>query len=209
MNSDLQTEELISRAALGDVAATEELLTRHRERLKRMVGARMDDRLLQRLDPSDVVQEAMLVAMQRLPQYFRERPVAFYPWLRQLTWERLVDLHRRHVLRQRRSVQREASGLLSMSNQSANEIAERLVTSDTGPSGQLLQGEMKDRIAKKLKSLPEKYCEVLVLRHFEQLSVAEAAEVLGIGHAAFKSRYYRAIQCMHERLHEAGEQPNA
>src|SRR6266550_4078148 len=101
------TPELLDRTRGGDVAAGQELLTRHRARLRRMVEVRLDRRLAPRVDPSDVVQEALADAARRLDDYLRQRPLPFYPWLRRLAWERLVKLHQRHIGAERRSVTRE------------------------------------------------------------------------------------------------------
>ena len=80
------TEELLRQAGQGDEPARQQLLVRHRDRLKRMVAVRLDPRLAVRVDPSDVVQEALLDAAQKLDGYLRDRPVPFYPWLRRLAW---------------------------------------------------------------------------------------------------------------------------
>src|SRR5437868_8253866 len=101
------TDELLTRAAERDCGAREQLLTRHRHRLKQMVALRLDRRLAARVDPSDVVQEALADAAARLDAYLRERPLPFYPWLRRLAWDQLVRLHHRHVAAGRRSVTRE------------------------------------------------------------------------------------------------------
>ena len=101
------TEDLIRRAGDGENAATEELLTRYRDRLRQMVAVRMDPRVAARLDASDIVQETLVEASRKLPEYLRDEPLPFYPWLRQIAWERLVDLHRRHVQAQKRAVGRQ------------------------------------------------------------------------------------------------------
>ena len=101
------TEELVERAGLGDEGARQELFVRHRDRLRRMVAVRMDRRLAPRVDPSDVVQEALAEAHEAMSDYLRDRPLPFYPWLRQFAWERLLKLHRHHVDARRRSVDRE------------------------------------------------------------------------------------------------------
>ena len=88
-----ESEDLIRRAWEGDEAATEELFARYRDRLRQMVTVRMDPRLAARLDASDVVQETLVEASRRLPEYLQDQPLPFYPWLRQIAWERLVDLH--------------------------------------------------------------------------------------------------------------------
>src|SRR5579872_5226230 len=99
-----ETDQLLGRAAAGDRRARSELLHRHRARLRRMVAVRLDRRILPRVDPSDVVQEALAEADQKLSAYLRQRPVPFYPWLRRLAWEQLVRLHERHLRAGRRSV---------------------------------------------------------------------------------------------------------
>src|SRR4051794_14464625 len=103
---DPDTDLLLRRAARGEEEARHRLLERHRDRLRRMVAVRLDPRLAARLDPSDIVQEALADAHQKLDQYAHERPLPFYPWLRRLAWERVVQAHRYHG-RARRSVDRE------------------------------------------------------------------------------------------------------
>src|SRR5690242_16284851 len=101
------TERLLQRAGQGDPAARQELLCRHRDRLRRMVALRLDRRLAARVDPSDIVQEALVQAHQNLADYLRDRPLPFYAWLRQFAWERVAKQYERHVRAQRRSVARE------------------------------------------------------------------------------------------------------
>ncbi len=134
---DPDTDELLREASGGDHAAMEQLLARHRDRLRRMVRLRIDARVAARVDPSDVVQEAISDAWRKLPGYLRHRPVPFYPWLRQLAWERLIDLHRRHIHAQIRTVKREEGRAMALPDESAAELANRLVTSGTSPSQQL------------------------------------------------------------------------
>jgi RNA polymerase sigma-70 factor (ECF subfamily) len=98
------TQELLDRSLRGDAIAKQELLVRHRPRLLRMIGARLDPRLAARLDPSDVVQEAVAEAARHLDDYLRDPPLPFYPWLRQFAWERLVKAHRQHIHARCRSI---------------------------------------------------------------------------------------------------------
>ena len=99
-----------------------QLLDRHRAQLSRMVSVRMDRVLVARFDPSDVVQETLIVAAKRMSRYLEEKPMEFYAWLRQLAYERLVELHRRHVVRDKRSVRREQGGDLALPNESAAQL---------------------------------------------------------------------------------------
>src|SRR5213080_1218802 len=101
------TDQLLASASRGDATARGRLLERHRPRLRRMVAVRLDRRVAARVDPSDVVQDAMLEAAARLDEYLRERPIPFYPWLRRMAADRLADAYRRHLRAGRRAVGRE------------------------------------------------------------------------------------------------------
>jgi RNA polymerase sigma-70 factor (ECF subfamily) len=188
------TEELLRQASQGDRAARDGLLARHRGRLRQMVAWRLDRRLAARVDPSDVVQEVLAEADRKLGRYLRERPLPFFPWLRQLAGEHLVALHRRHVRARGRSVLREEPGALALPDESAAELAARLVTSATSPTQQALRQEARARVRWALEQLPERDREVLVLRHLEQLPVADTAEVLGVSAGAVKVRHLRALE---------------
>src|SRR5437870_763694 len=132
------TDELLDLASQGDEGARQDLLARHRQRLRQMVAVRMDRRLAARVDPSDVVQEALIEADRRLSDYLRDRPMPFYPWLREMAWERLVALHRRHIAARRRSVNREELPGAELSDESAVELARHLVNHGSSPSKGLL-----------------------------------------------------------------------
>jgi RNA polymerase sigma-70 factor (ECF subfamily) len=188
------TDELLHQAAQGKVEARDRLLTRHRDRLRKMIACRLDRRLAARIDPSDVVQEVFAEATRKLDRYLHDRPLPFYPWLRELAWEHLATLNRRHVRTQSRSVRREEPDLLLLPDESAAELAQRLVVSGTSPSQRLMGEELRQRMQRALTNLPERDREVLVLRHLEQLSVAETAQVLGISPGAVKVRNLRALQ---------------
>jgi RNA polymerase sigma-70 factor (ECF subfamily) len=195
----MDTKELLDRVVQGDSSAAAALLTRHQKRLRRMVYLRIDPRLAARLDPSDIVQDALAEAHRRLPDYAAERPIPFYPWLRRLAWDRLLQMHRRHIEAKRRTVLRE--DLLPLSHESELLLAERLADSTT-PSRHLLRHEIGKRVHQAIAELPPVDRELIVLKHLEELSFEEAAIVLGISTSAIYSRYYRAIEKLHNLLNE-------
>jgi RNA polymerase sigma-70 factor (ECF subfamily) len=188
------TEQLLDRAGQGDAWARNCLLERHRARLRALIALRMDRRLAARVDPSDVVQESLAEADGKLADYVRTRPLPFYLWLRALVLERLVDLHRRHVRAQKRSIRREEVQLPGLSDESLEQLAQRLVARGSHPSARLQREELRTQLAAALARLPERDREVLVLRHFEQLSIREIAAVLGSTEGAVKVRQVRALQ---------------
>jgi RNA polymerase sigma-70 factor (ECF subfamily) len=199
------TEELLERAGTGDRTARQELLARHRGRLRQMVALRIDRRMAARVDPSDVVQEALADAAQSLSDYLRDRPLPFYPWLRQFAWERLLQLHRQHLQAKRRSVTREQLRIFDVADESEAVLAERLVNSGSSPSARLLAAELRERVGAALEALEPHDREVLVLRYLEQLTTKEIAAVLEITEAAVKTRHRRALERLRRRLDEQPE----
>ncbi len=178
-NVQPDTDELLRLTGNGDRSARGALLQRHRERLRRMIALRIDPRLAARVDPSDVVQHALVEADRRLDKYIDQRPLPFYPWLRQFAWDRLADQHRRHVQADRRSVTREEAAPSGLPDLSAAELADRLFAPGDSPSNGVQREEMRDRVRTALAALPEKDREVLVLRYLEELSAREVGAVLG------------------------------
>jgi RNA polymerase sigma-70 factor, ECF subfamily len=188
------TDALLCHVAEGNDAALQELLARHRRRLRQMIGVRLDSRLARRVDASDVVQETLLEAAQQLPQYVQQRPLPFYPWLRQIALHRLQRLHRQHIQVQRRSVNREQIEPVEFSDQSIVPLAQRLLAGGPSPSGIALGRESRQQVRRALKELGEADREILVLRFLEQLSPAEIGAVLGIMPGAVRLRQLRALQ---------------
>src|SRR5262245_40681289 len=142
-----ETAELLSRAATGDVRALAEVLERNRERLKHMVRLRLDPRLRGRLDPSDVIQEAYLDAARRLPEYVTDPAVSFFLWLRKLTAQRLIDLHRRHLGAKMRDASLEVSLHGGTYPQASSlSLAAQLLGRFSSPSRAAIRAEIQIRV---------------------------------------------------------------
>ena len=190
-----ETAGLLRRAAQGDQAAWGALLVRSRDRLRRMVALRLDRRLQGRVDPSDIIQEACIDASARLAEYARQPDMPFFLWLRFLTGQRLLRVHRQHLGAEMRDVAREVSlyrGALPAATSAA--LAAQLLGRDTRPSEAAVRAERSIRLQEALNSMDPLDREVLALRHFEQLSNAEAARVLGLQEPAAAKRYVRALK---------------
>jgi RNA polymerase sigma-70 factor (ECF subfamily) len=199
---DPEVEALLDRAGRGEAEARQRLLSGHRERLRRAVAAQLDRRLSARVDPSDVVQEALADADRRLGEYLRDRPLPFFPWLCRFARDRLLDLRRRHLRAARRSVAREEAG----PDGSSPGPAGRLLDSGTSPSGRLIRDERRDRVRAALARLDGRDGMVLALRHLEGLTAAEAAAALGLGEEALKSRHRRALERLRALLDGPGRE---
>jgi RNA polymerase sigma-70 factor (ECF subfamily) len=165
-----------------------------------MVALRMDRRIRARTDPSDVVQDALIAAHGKLPVYLREQPVLFYPWLRQIAWEQLIQHTRRHLGAAARTVLREEELEPGLSDASAALLSRRLADSFSAPESRAHKGEQRARIKAALALLSPEHREVLVLRFLEELSLAEVAAVLGIREPAVRGRQFRAIQRLQSSL---------
>jgi RNA polymerase sigma-70 factor (ECF subfamily) len=195
------TARLLGLATEGDQRAWGSLLARDRDRLRRMVALRLDRRLQGRIDASDVIQQAYLEAASRLAEYLRKRPAPFFLWLRFLVGQQLMVEHRRHLGVKARDVCREISlfrGDLPEATSAA--LAAQLLGHDTRPSVAFARAERKLLLEEALNRMDAVDREVLTLRHFEQLSNAEAAEVLGLQESAASKRYIRALRRIKEIL---------
>ncbi len=194
LHEDSDTDELMASATGGDAAAGELLLDRHRDRLRRMIAARLDRRVRARVDPSDVVQETLAAAARALPGYLQDPPVPFFAWLRQFARERLAKLHRYHIRAGRRSVAREELPAADLPDDSIRELTRRLAADGTSPSQGLIREEARYRVRAALGRLSEADRELLVMRHLEQLAMADVAGVLGISEGAARVRHLRALR---------------
>ena len=201
-----QTEQLLDRVAAGDSFAANELMEQHRDRLRRMVNVRMDPRLAPRLDASDVVQEILTYAARHLPEYLHKRPISFYPWLRQIAWNQLMDLYRHHVLVDKRTVKREVEP--AVSDASVDLLAGMVVAAGTSPTGFVVRRELRERVRQAINQLPARQREVLIMRHLEQLSIDEIAELLGMPAGTVKSRLFRGIQNLQLQLQSSYGESN-
>jgi RNA polymerase sigma-70 factor (ECF subfamily) len=195
--------QAFDRAAAADPAAVGELFHRHRERLRRMIGLRLDHRLRGRLDPSDVLQEAFLEYARALPEYVKRPDVPFYLWLRCITGRKLHALHRKHLGTRMRDAGRELSlhhGALPGASSAA--LAAQLLGKLTTPSEAVQRAEARLRVQEALEAMEPPDREVLALRHYEQLSNREAAYVLGLSEAAASARYVRALRKLRQLLQQ-------
>jgi RNA polymerase sigma-70 factor, ECF subfamily len=192
---------LLRRIRAGEQHALGEFFGAHRERLRRMVQLRLDRRLQGRIDPSDVIQEAFVEAARRLAEYTVDPTMPPFLWLRFLTAQRLVTLHRIHLGVKARDAGREVSlhsGPLPAAD--ARSLAAQLLGQLTSPSRAAIRAEIQIKIQDALNAMDPIDREILALRHFEELNNSETAAVLGLHKAAASNRYVRALRRLKEVL---------
>ena len=195
------TDRLLARAAAGDRASWGALLTRYEERLRHLVAFRLDPRLQGRVEVADVIQEVYLEAWKHLADYLRRPTVPLFLWLRGIAGNKLLELHRHHLGTRMRDAGREVSlyrGTMPEATSAA--LAAQLLGRLTRPSEAAIRAEVKLRLQEALNAMEPLDREVLALRHFEQLSNAEAAQVLGIKEKAAGKRYLRALKRLKDIL---------
>jgi RNA polymerase sigma-70 factor (ECF subfamily) len=196
-----EVSNLLERAAAGDPESLRQLFSRYRDRLKRMVHLRLSRRLSGRLDDSDIIQEAYLEISKKLPEYVKAPGMPLFLWMRHITGLKLTEVHRRHLGSQLRDADREVSlhrgGLPEADSVS---LAAQLLGKLTTPSQAAIKAEQRIYVQEALNSMDPIDREVLALKHFEQLSTSEIAQVLSISKSGAGSRYLRAIKRLRDIL---------
>jgi RNA polymerase sigma-70 factor (ECF subfamily) len=188
----------------GDAqSALGEEFSRHRERLRRMVEFRLDARLRGRVSASDVLQEAYIDALKRIPHFQADPSVPFFIWLRTVTIQRLIDVHRQHLGAKARDAGKEVRLGQDGSVEASSEKMAAIIGELTSPSQAAQRAEIMGGLREAIDRLDPTDREVLALRHFEELSNQEVAALLGIQTAAASKRYVRAIERLKEALDRA------
>jgi RNA polymerase sigma-70 factor (ECF subfamily) len=193
--------DLLVRIEGGDERAMTELFTRHRERLRQMVRLRLDRRLQGRIDSSDVLQETYFEVARRAGKYVAQPDLPPFIWLRFLTGQTLQALHRRHLKIRTRDTGHELSLRFRATPQASSvSLAEMLLGRLTSPSGAAVRAEMQLKLQEAINAMDSLDREVIALRHFEELSNGEVAQVLGLSKTAASNRYIRALGRLKEIL---------
>jgi RNA polymerase sigma-70 factor (ECF subfamily) len=125
----------------------------------------------------------------------RKPELPFFLWLRFLTGKKLQALHRHHLGTQMRDAHREISlQSVAWPQASSESLAAHLLGKLTSPSQAAIRAELRQRVQEALDSMSLLDREVLALRHFEQLTNSETAQVLGITESGASNRFVRALQ---------------
>jgi len=202
-----ETQELLGQARDGDAAARNALLERHREALRRMIGLRMDPLLRRRLDASDIVQDVLVEADRRLGDYLRQNGgMPFNLWLRHLARDRMIDAHRRHRGAARRSLDREQALAPDTDSNSGLDLAALARDRELTPAAAATHHELEMRFHAAIAELEPTDREVVLMRHFEQLSNQETAQAFELSEAAAGMRYLRAMRKLRAMLQEPPSQ---
>ena len=200
-NSAEISDRLIDQLRSGDEDALAEVFSHYRQRLRQIIRFRLDYRIAGRISDSDVLQETFIAAVKRLDHYSKRDQMSPFLWLRLVLGQQLVDLHRQHLQAGMRDVRKEVSIQQHVpSPHTSMAIAAHLVGRATGVSELVSRAEQIERLESTLNEMDPIDREVIALRHFEELSNAETAEVLKIEPAAASKRYVRAMTRLGELM---------
>ncbi|MEO1527660.1 MAG: sigma-70 family RNA polymerase sigma factor [Planctomycetota bacterium] len=193
--------ESLCEEAIKDRSNLNELFQSARPRLLRIINLRSPPQLNQRVDSEDVLQETFVRATQRFNEFANERRVPVFVWLRGLALERLVEFKRQHLGAAKRDLGREVS-MRQWLNETSLEMTRRWAMNAKSPSQIVSDRQRSEDLKRALEWLPENYREVLVLRFFESLSVAETAVALDCSIANAKVLQFRALKKLNQILRD-------
>ena len=197
-----KTQDLLAGVKAGDASAVNRLMERHRDSLRRMVQLRLDQKIQRRIDVSDVVQDVLVEANRRLQDYLQTGTgMPFHLWLRQIAQDRIIDAHRRHRGSAKRSVDREQPlAVPAAGDHSTMELAAQLAGRELTPAAAATQAELAKLVEAAIARLPDQDCEIIIMRHYEQLGNQEIAQALNLTEPAASMRYLRAIRRLKELM---------
>lgn len=196
-----RTDRLLADAKTETDGAVDRLLGEFRDPLRRMVDLRLDPALARRIDASDIVQDVMIEATQRLREYLKKPDMPFHLWLRHLAQDRIIDAHRRHRGAQRRSIDREqAITKPAWAEDSSASLVSQLVDTERTPATEAIRAELERKLTAAVNKLPDGDRDMILMRHTEQLSNQDVAKALGLTEAAASMRYLRSLRRLKQIL---------
>ncbi len=193
--------ELLSRARAGEADALGELCALYRNYLRMVVRTGLGPRLRERVELSDVVQEALVEVVRQFPQFTGQSEAALLGWLRRLVGQKLADLGRYHSRAKR------AGGATAMpldappdaagrarGGEESGRLLDVLALSQTSPSQAASKREQLVLLADAFAGLPEQEADVLWLYHAEGLSFEAIGQRLGLSRKSIRGIFARGLK---------------
>lgn len=196
-----KTQELLEQARQGDDDAINALIEHHRNALRHLVRMRLDRKIQRRVDVSDVVQDVLIEVNRRLKTYLENPVMPFHLWIRHIARDRIIDAHRRHRGSAKRSVDKEQPMVIPGGfDQSSIILAAQLVDREKTPAASTMEKELARRVEQAITELDDLDAEVIVMRHYEQLTNQEIAQALELTEPAASMRYLRAVRRLRDMM---------
>ena len=171
-----------------DRESLSKIFSESRPILLNAISNRVGRRMGQRIDPSDVLQEAYISASKRLDKYFENPSVPMIVWVQSICFQVISIFYKHHFLAKKRSV------LVEESQFGSSIVSDNRMDSTTSPSDCFIKHEEREQVFELVSQMTESDQSILYLRHVEDLSNSEAAQQLGIPVETAKKRHMRAIK---------------
>jgi RNA polymerase sigma-70 factor (ECF subfamily) len=181
--SECDDHQLIEQFLRGDERSFNLLVERHRERIYLLIWRMVRNRE----DALDLSQEVFVKAYRKLKSFRHESN--FYTWLYRIAVNLALNFAKREKFR----------SFLSLSDLS------RELVSGSSPSEEIERNELSSRIDQAVMALPEKQRMVFILRHYEEMSVKEVADLLGKSEGTIKANYFQAVRKLRRSLKSSVE----
>jgi RNA polymerase sigma-70 factor, ECF subfamily len=199
--------ELMAKARAGETDALGELCALYRNYLRMIVRTGLGPKLRERVELSDVVQEALVEVVRQFPQFTGQNEAALVGWLRRLVGQKLADLGRYHN-RAKRSAGGPAvpldapwePGAMADSNAGGGRLLDVLALSQTSPSEAASRRELIILLADALAVLPEGEAEILWLYHADGLSFEAIGERMGLSRKSIRGIWARGLKNLKRSL---------
>jgi RNA polymerase sigma-70 factor, ECF subfamily len=198
--------ELIAKARAGEVDALGELCNLYRNYMRMVVRTGLGPKLRERVELSDVVQEALVEVIRQFPQFTGQNEAALVGWLRRLVGQKLADLGRYHSRAKRSGggpdVPLDAAWDLPGGGDGSQggKLLDMLALSQTSPSEAASKRELIVLLADALAALPEAEAEVLWLYHAENLSFEGIGERMGVSRKSIRGIWVRGLKTLKRTL---------
>ncbi|MGP0064125.1 MAG: sigma-70 family RNA polymerase sigma factor [Isosphaeraceae bacterium] len=200
--------ELLSRARAGETEALGELCALYRNYLRMVVRTGLGPRLRERVELSDVVQEALVEVVRQFPQFTGQNEAALLGWLRRLVGQKLADLGRYHNRAKRAGgamavpldAAPDAAGGGRRSGEESGRLLDMLALSQTSPSQAVSKREQLVLLADAFAGLPESEADVLWLYFADSLSFEAIGQRLELSRKSVRGIYARALKHLKRSL---------
>lgn len=191
---DPQPDQLIAAARLHADQELGPLLNLYRSYLGLLAKIEVGPRLQRKVDPSDLVQETLLDAHRQFARFQGTTEAQFLAWLRRILAGRAANTVRHYLGTQSRNVQHELESQLNESfDRASGHLSQMAIATTESPSQQVQRREQSVIIADALAQLPDDYRDVIVLRHWDDLTFPEIAQRLNRSVDSVEKLWLRAL----------------
>jgi RNA polymerase sigma-70 factor (ECF subfamily) len=203
-SSERDTRRLVDLAREGDVSACERLFRAYSAKLEAAIKREMNEPLRAKMDAADVLQETYLEALRDFATFEYRGKGSLYAWFRQISRNKIRELHRHFFRVRKRAAGREATRARRPRGETEQGTVERHPASGTTPTGAARRREGAAEIALRLARLPRDYRLVISLVRIEELPISEAARVMGRSENAVKKLLARALEQLRAEFEKDG-----